>query len=97
MFYYLFVASLISLSYSSNEDKFTCLRADDDISSPPQPNSKGIPGRRGPPGPKGERGSGKKGEPGIPDNSLINSVRRKLKLLFEVLRLIFQDDKRFLE
>ena len=80
MFYQLIVVGLAFFACNAQEH-LTCLRTDDVINPPSQPNhsntQQGRPGRRGPPGPKGEKGVGLKGEPGIPDNSQINMLRGK--------------------
>ena len=77
MFHFLIAICLVFFT-SNAQEHLTCLRTDDVINpsaiSRPANVQQGRPGRHGPPGPKGERGLSVKGEPGIPDNSLINSL-----------------------
>ena len=77
MFCQLLAISLALVTCDAQEH-LTCLRTDNVINPSPQPSPTGIqgrPGRRGPRGEKGESIVGMKGEPGIPDNSLIESLR----------------------
>ena len=82
MIYQLIAFSFILVCCGAQEH-LTCLRTDDVIApSPPSTNDnvqQGRPGRRGAPGP-----IGLKGEPGIPDNSIIDSLKGK-----KIERVIF--------
>ena len=78
---YRLIAFSFVLIYCGAQEHLTCLRTDDVIApSPPSTNDnvqQGRPGRRGPVGLQGL-----KGEPGIPDNSLIDSLKgKKMDLL----------------
>ena len=73
---YRLIAFSFVLVYCGAQEHLTCLRTDNVIApSPPSTNDnaqQGRPGRRGPVGLQGF-----KGEPGIPDNSLIDSLKGK--------------------
>jgi len=66
------------LSACNAQEHLICLRTDDVINPSPNKtttNVQGRPGRLGPQGPKGDSIKGMKGEPGISDQSLVESLR----------------------
>jgi len=80
--YYCWITIIFVFFPCNAQEHLTCLRTDDVINSSPRTTTanvqQGRPGRRGPQGPKGDSVKGEpgmKGEPGIPDHSLIESLR----------------------
>jgi len=80
--YYCWILIIFVFYPCNAQEHLTCMRTDDVINQSPQITTtnerQGRPGRRGPQGLKGAKGDfvkGMKGDPGVPDNSLINSVR----------------------
>ena len=66
-------------SVGAAQEHLTCLRTEDVLTPSPPSNPRihqGAPGKRGPMGLKGDDGlRGPKGEPGVPDNSSIETLK----------------------